>query len=281
MEHIIHHALHDTIGILPFLFMTYLAIELLERYAGEKTVILMGNARWSGPLLGALFGIFPQCGFSVSMSGLYARRVITRGSLLAVFLATSDEMLPILISKSAPVSLIIRVLFIKFAAAAAAGLLVDWGSGLLPLNAPKEKSPGDDDGCSCHHRNVLMCALTHTLKIFLFLLAVTILFTALVETVGPDRLAGLILNRPVLGELLAGLIGLIPNCASSVIITELYLQGGMSASAMLSGLMVGSGVGLLVLFRMNTSWKDSLVNLLLLYCSGVLLGMLLGPILSL
>lgn len=215
------------------------------------------------------------------MSGLYARRVITRGSLLAVFLATSDEMLPILISKSAPVSLIIRVLFIKFAAAAAAGLLVDWGSGLLPLNAPKEKSPGDDDGCSCHHRNVLMCALTHTLKIFLFLLAVTILFTALVETVGPDRLAGLILNRPVLGELLAGLIGLIPNCASSVIITELYLQGGMSASAMLSGLMVGSGVGLLVLFRMNTSWKDSLVNLLLLYGSGVLLGMLLGPILSL
>ena len=147
--------------------------------------------------------------------------------------------------------------------------------------APKEKSPGDDDGCSCHHRNVLMCALTHTLKIFLFLLAVTILFTALVETVGPDRLAGLILNRPVLGELLAGLIGLIPNCASSVIITELYLQGGMSASAMLSGLMVGSGVGLLVLFRMNTSWKDSLVNLLLLYGSGVLLGMLLGPILSL
>ena len=274
--HVAEHALLESLKILPFLLLTYLAIELIEHHAEEKTVTLIHRAGRFGPVIGGALGVIPQCGFSTATANLYAGGLITRGTLLAVFLSTSDEMLPIFLSHSLPGGFIAKILLFKACAGMLAGFLVDW----------LEKRFGhahhrhihdlcEREGCRCED-SVFKSALRHTLKIFLFIFAVSFLLGLAVEGVGHERLAAFILNRPVLGEGLAGIIGLIPNCAASVVITELYLEGGMSLGAMLSGLLVGSGVGLLVLFRMEHNWRDSLKTLGVLYVSGVVLGFLGG-----
>ena len=262
----------DCLKILPFLFLTYLAIEIIEEKAEEKTVELVNRSGKLGPVIGGALGVIPQCGFSAATSNLYASGIITRGTLIAVFLSTSDEMLPILISRSVPVSFIIKVLVYKMLCGIAAGMLIDFVERKLGRKNDRTiHEMCEQEGCKCED-GILKSALRHTIKIFLFLLAVTFIVSVAVEFVGTERISGFILNKPVIGELLAGLIGLIPNCAASVVITELYLQGGMTAGAMLSGLLVGSGVGLLVLFRMDRKRKDCFITLGLLYLSGVLLG---------
>ena len=196
------------------------------------------------------------------------------GTLIAIYLSTSDEMLPILISENAPTLLILKILALKAAAGMLAGLLID-----LLLREPERElcieELCQEAGCKCEE-SIWKSALRHTVKIFGFLLLVTFVLNFVIETLGEERLAGFLLNRPVVGELLAGLIGLIPNCAASVVITELYLSGGMGAGAMLSGLLVGAGVGVLVLCRVHHDWKDNLKTIALLYASGVVLGLLMG-----
>ena len=264
----------DAVKLLPFLFLAYLAIEWIEDRAEEKTVaIIRAHASW-GPVLGAGLGVIPQCGFSAAVSNLYAGGLITRGTLLAVFLSTSDEMLPILISGGVPVAFILKVLAFKFAAGLLVGLLTDAVSRSRGRNRTLHELCERED-CHCED-GILRSAVKHTLKIFAFLAVVTFAMNLAVELLGADRLGSFILNRPVVGELLAGLIGLIPNCAASVVLTSLYLQGGISAGAMVSGLLVGSGVGLLVLLRMDRDWKDDLITLGILYGSGVLLGTAAG-----
>ena len=266
----------DSLKLLPFLFAAYLAIEIIEDRAEEKTVALVHRAgRW-GPVLGGLLGAVPQCGFSAATSNLYAGGLITRGTLLAVFLSTSDEMLPILISGGAPASFILKVLGYKVLAGVLAGIAVDTVEKKLGHERHKTLHElCEQEDCHCED-GILKSALRHTGKIFVFLFAVTLVMNAAVELLGPERLGSFILNRPVAGEFLAGIIGLIPNCAASVVLTSLYLQGAMSAGAMISGLLVGSGVGLLVLIRMNKDWKDNLVTLGVLYVSGVVFGLLAG-----
>lgn len=266
----------DSLKLLPFLFAAYLAIEIIEDRAEEKTVAIVHRAgRW-GPVLGGLLGAVPQCGFSAATSNLYAGGLITRGTLLAVFLSTSDEMLPILISGGAPASFILKVLGYKVLAGVLAGIAVDTVEKKLGHERHKTLHElCEQEDCHCED-GILKSALRHTGKIFVFLFAVTLVMNAAVELLGPERLGSLILNRPVAGEFLAGIIGLIPNCAASVVLTSLYLQGAMSAGAMISGLLVGSGVGLLVLIRMNKDWKDNLVTLGVLYVSGVVFGLLAG-----
>jgi len=274
--HVAEHALLDSLKILPFLLLTYLAIELIEHHAEEKTVALINQAGRFGPVIGGALGAIPQCGFSTATANLYAGGLITRGTLLAVFLSTSDEMLPILISNSMPLDFILKILLFKALAGMLAGFLLDGFE--RRFMSPRHRHIHDmceEEGCRCED-GVLKSALRHTLKIFLFIFAVSFLLGLAVESVGHERLAAFILNRPVLGELLAGLIGLIPNCAASVVITQLYLQGGMSLGAMLAGLLTGSGVGLLVLFRMEHNWKSSLQTLCILYLSGVTLGLIGG-----
>ena len=264
----------DAVKLLPFLFLAYLAIEWIEDRAEEKTVaIIRSHASW-GPVIGAGLGVVPQCGFSAAVSNLYAGGLITRGTLLAVFLSTSDEMLPILISGGAPTAFILKILAFKCAAGMLVGLLTDALSRSRARNRTLHELCERED-CHCED-GILRSALKHTLKIFAFLFAVTFAMNLAVELLGAERLGSFILNRPVAGELLAGLIGLIPNCAASVVLTTLYLQGGISAGAMVSGLLVGSGVGLLVLFRMDRDRKDDLITLGILYGSGVLLGMAAG-----
>ncbi|MBR6115557.1 MAG: arsenic efflux protein, partial [Oscillospiraceae bacterium] len=251
----------DGLKLLPFLFVAYLAIELIEDRAEEKTVALIHSAgRW-GPVIGAGLGVVPQCGFSAAVSNLYAGGLITRGTLLAVFLSTSDEMLPILISQRAPAAFILKVLSYKLLCGILVGVIVDTLE--LRFERARRKSLHElceQEDCRCED-GVLRSALRHTMKIFIFIFIVSFLMNVFVGLVGEERLGSLILNRPVAGELLAGLIGLIPNCAASVVLTSLYLQGGVSAGAMVSGLLVSSGVGLLVLVRMNKNWRDNLITL--------------------
>ncbi len=277
--HILEHTVEDNILILPFLFVTYLIIEALESHAGGSMQRALFKAHRAGPAVGAAIGVVPQCGFSAAASSLYAGGVITCGTLIAVFLSTSDEMLPILISETVAPGLILRILGVKVLAA----VLVGYGVDILlrRRGVPEETLHIDElcehSHCSCHeHKGIIRPALIHALEIFVFLFIVSFALNCIVEFLGEERLAALILNRPVIGELIAGLIGLIPNCAASVVITELYLAGGMRAGAMLAGLLAGSGVGMLVLFRTNRSRKDNLRILAVVYVSGVVLGGLAG-----
>ncbi len=267
----------DGIRLVPFLFLAYLVMEYLEHRTGEGVKRLMGWAGrqgriHAGPVIGGLLGAVPQCGFSAAASNLYAGRVITLGTLMAVYLSTSDEMLPILISERAPVRMILTVLGAKAVIGMAAGLIIDCVAG----RRGTEDGRGIHDICRqehCHcERGIFRSALSHTLRIAFFILLVTFLLNLVLHFAGEDVLANLILNRPVLGPALAGLVGLIPNCAGSVAITQLYLEGAMGAGAALAGLLAGSGVGLLVLFRVNLNRKENLRILGLLYGIGVIVG---------
>lgn len=264
----------DCLRLLPFLFAAYLVMELIEERAEEKTVALVHAAGNWGPVIGAGLGVVPQCGFSAAVANLYAGGIITRGTLLAVFLSTSDEMLPILLSHGAPGGLIARILLFKVLAGILVGVLTDTLEKRLGLahHATVHDLCQQED-CRCED-GVLVSALRHTGKIFVFLFAVTLAMDLAVALLGAERLGRFILNRPVAGELIAGLIGLIPNCAASVVLTSLYLQGAVSAGAMVSGLLVGSGVGLLVLLRMNRDRRDNLRTVGILYTGGVVLGLL-------
>ena len=271
---VLQDTLLDGLKLLPFLFLAYLAIELIEHHAGEKTMAAIHRSGRTGPIIGGLLGVIPQCGFSAAVANFYAGGVITRGTMIAVFLSTSDEMLPILLSENVPITLILRILAAKALAGMAAGFVID-RLERAPERELRIEELCEEAGCRCEE-SVWRSALRHTVKIFGFLLVITFALNLVVSAVGEERLAGFLLNRPVVGELLAGLIGLIPNCAASVVITELYLAGGMGAGAMLSGLLVGAGVGVLVLCRVHHDRKDNLKTVVLLYGSGVVLGLLLG-----
>lgn len=277
-------ALLDTVKLIPFLFLTYLAMEYLEHRSGAGAQRLIKKSGRLGPVIGGLLGIVPQCGFSAAASNLYAGRVITLGTLIAVYLSTSDEMLPILISERAPADMILKLLLAKAAVGMAAGMGIDF------LVRKKVLMKGRDGGeekhihdiceqehCHCE-RGIFRSALSHTAQIGFFVLVIGILLNTALYFVGEDALSGLILNRPVLGPVLAGLVGLLPNCAGSVVITQLYLQGAMGIGGTMAGLLTGSGVGLLVLFRVNHDKKENLKILALLYGIGVLVGIAVGLI---
>ncbi len=277
MIDVILETLLDTARILPFLFLTYLLMEYLEHRSGDAAGDLLRRSGRVGPLLGGLLGVLPQCGFSAAASGLYAGRIITAGTLLAVYLSTSDEMLPILISSGASPVFMLAVLGCKLCIGVAVGFVLDLVCSLFGRD--KQPSPQIEELCEREHcrcgEHFALSALRHTLNITLFLLAVNFLLNATVHFAGEERLAALVLDRPVLSNLLAAVVGLIPNCASSVVLTELYLSGVVSIGAMLSGLLVNAGVGLLVLFRNNRPLWDSLRLVGILWCVGALCGLLI------
>lgn len=260
----------DGVKLLPFLFLTYLAMEYLEHKAGQRMQAAIRSAGRGGPAIGSVLGVFPQCGFSTVASNLYAGRIITMGTLLAVFLSTSDEMLPIMISENVGAAVIFKILAVKVAVALAAGFMVDF------LFRGKRRQMRIGHLCEQHHchceNGIWKSALHHTVEIFLYIMAISLVLNLLIGWIGEDALGSLFLNRPVVGELLAALLGMIPNCASSVAITQLYLEGVMSAGAMTAGLLAGSGVGLLVLFRVNDDHRENFRILGLLYGIGVLGG---------
>lgn len=276
LEHAIEHTVLDTVKLIPFLFLTYLAMEYLEHRAGDKANTLVKKSGRLGPIFGSLLGIVPQCGFSAAASNLYAGRIITMGTLLSIYLSTSDEMLPILISEGAPASLIGKVLLIKVLIGMTAGFIID-----LFFHRKEEEHDHIHEICEhehCHcERGIFRSAISHTLQITLYILLVAFVLEVILGMVGEEALANMISDRPVLGPVLAGVVGLIPNCASSVVLTQLYLDlnGAMSFGTMLAGLLVNAGVGLLVLFRVNHDKKDNLRIVGLLYLIGVVAGIVL------
>ncbi|MGN0157069.1 MAG: putative manganese transporter [Lachnospiraceae bacterium] len=270
----------DSLKLLPFLFFTYLFMEYLEDRMTGKTGKILQKSGKTGPLWGAVLGMLPQCGFSAAASNLYTGRVITMGTLLAIYLSTSDEMLPILISEAVNPILIAKILLIKVAIGMTAGFLID----IVFERLLKQKRAEPDIHHFCEHEHchcgegILKPAIRHTIQIFFFIFLVSLCLNYVIEFLGTEVLANFILNKPVIGELLAGIIGLIPNCAASVVITQLYLDGILPFGTMMAGLLVSSGIGVLILFRVNDDRKANFKILFLLYTIGVVSGILLNLI---
>ena len=283
--HILSHSLLDSAVLIPFLFLTYLFMELLEHKAGDRLKGAIARAGRLGPLFGGLLGLIPQCGFSALAAGLFAGRIITPGTLLAVFLATSDEMLPIFLGAGVGAGQVFTVLGIKLGVAVLAGFLVD----LVLVKNRRElevEELCDEENCHCEERGIWLSALLHTAKIFAFVLVVNLALTSAFELIGEESIAAVMSNIPVLGALLSALVGLIPNCAASVLVATLWTNGVISGGAMLGGLLTGAGAGLLVLFRTNRHLRENLLLLGLLFGIGAVFGILfdltgLAPLLGL
>lgn len=276
---VLKDAVIDSVKILPLLFLTYLIMESVEHHTSKKLQNAVSKAGKVGPLLGSVLGAIPQCGFSGAAANFYAGGIISLGTLLAIFLSTSDEMLPILISESVSVILIIKILALKIIIGIITGFLVD---AITKRKKTIDLNHGIDEICKHEHCNcnngIFKSAVKHTVQIFGFILAVTIVLNFAIAMIGVDNLSNLILNKPVIGELLSGLIGLIPNCSSSVIITKLYLNNAMGLGALISGLCVNAGVGLLILYKVNRNLKENIKITGILYIAGVVAGIIIGAV---
>ncbi len=299
---VILHSLEEFVTILPFLFLTYLLMEFLEHKAGSKMERAIKHADKVGPLFGSLLGIIPQCGFSAAAAGLYSGRVITLGTLIAIFLSTSDEMLPLMIGHAHPLT-IVKILVLKIAIGMAAGFLIDLFCRVYQKqkHSSHKEEPHkhnhshkhehehehshneafaiheicEKDDCGCEEEKFWLSALIHTAKTGIFLLIVVLLLNIGIYFLGENALAHAFTSLPIVGHLAAGLIGLIPNCAASVVITKLYLENMITAGCMFSGLLVGAGMGLLLLFRIHPNKKKCFGVLALLYGIGTVCGMLI------
>lgn len=372
--HVLEHAFEDTWPLVPFLLVTYLVLEALEHAAGERVDAAVRRAGAAGPVVGALLGIVPQCGFSAMGATLYAGRVVTLGTLVAVFLSTSDEMLPLLVAERADAAPLAQILIAKAALAAATGLAIDLVLRALSRNArahaalrrlargaaPSEPSaapgapsrdlidelaeagegaehihrlcerdrcgcgaghggasaPDADRGCEghphghehghghghehghghghghgghgcCGHdrehggtgsavRSIVLSALSHTVQVTVFIFLVTCVLVALLETVGEPALSAFLSGNRALAVFAAALVGLVPNCAASVVITQLYLEGVLGFGALMAGSLVSAGVGYLVLFRTNRNARENAIVLVLIYAVGVFWGLVLS-----
>ena len=236
----------------------------------------MGGSRKVGPLAGGLIGVFPQCGLAAASASLYSGRVITLGTLVAVFLSSSDEMLPILISSAFSVVRILKIVGVKVVIAIASGYLVD-----LVFRKSADVDPAaQDEACRTfaeyeHKSNIFLCALRHTVEIFIYIFLFSFVLNIIIGSVGEERLSAIMNSVPVVGELVAALVGLIPNCASSVVITQLFIDGIIGPGPMFAGLLVNAGVGTLVLLKTNGNVKKSLAIIGLLYALGVVWGVLI------
>ncbi len=274
LPHIIIHTLQDNVWLILFLFLTYVVMEWLEHKAGGHANELIKKAGSAGPIIGAVVGIVPQCGFAAAASNLYAGRVISMGTLIAIFLATSDEVFPILMAHPGSVSIIFIIFGLKIVVGAVSGLVIDW---VFPVKEDHDHihEMCEDEHCHCE-KGVIRSALTHTVHIAIFILLVSFALNLVMHTVGEEALGNLVLNRPVIGQIVAAMIGLIPNCASSVVLTQLYLKGAMNFGALMSGLFVNAGVGLLILFRVNHHKEENLKIIGLLLAIGIVAGIIIG-----
>ena len=271
--------LKDTLTLVPFLFITYLVMEWLERRTEDQSVALLSRIGKLGPVVGAGVGIIPQCGFSAAAASLYSGGVISVGTLLAVFLSTSDEMVPIFISEAVSPSVIGKILLTKFLCAMITGLAADFIIRVVHYTFRTHKHihdlcEQDECGCEDEEGGIIHSALVHTVKVTVFIFFISLVISLLIGFIGADAIAAFLTGIPVLGVFLSGLIGLIPNCAASVVITQLYLQGMLTPGQLLAGLLVSAGVGILVLVRTNRHRGENLRVIAALYASGVFCGLL-------
>ncbi len=315
-EHVVSHTIADTLYLIPFLFLTYLAMEWIEHKTGKSTQNAIRRAGLAGPVIGGVLGAVPQCGFSAAAATLYAGRVVSLGTLFAVFLSTSDEMIPIFLAQQVELSTLFSILGFKIIVGIVIGLGIDIvmrikGAGDDSLRIHElcskdqcgckedcltcTKHPDavydhhDDcmDGCTHDHhahehnhdkhagwKAAFKSAAVHTIKVMVFIIVITLVLNIALETVGEDFIKAILGGDSFGAVLLSALVGFIPNCAASVVIAELYVQGILGSAAMISGLLVSAGIGLLVLCRANRKKLQNTVIIVGLYCAGVVCGLL-------
>lgn len=265
----------DSVKMLPFLFLAFLLMELLEYYYAGVSESLLGKVGKAGPAVGTLAGCIPQCGFSVLAANLYAGGVLSVGTLLAVFVATSDEAVLIIMAHPERAGEIGRLLVVKILIAVIAGYFIDWVFAKWIVRQEKTISLKKASNQIRRKWDVVRDALEHTCRIFLYLLIVTTVINIGIEILGIEKLSAFLLGDTIFQPVIAALIGLIPNCASSVILTQLYLSGAITFASVIAGLCTGAGVGLIVLFKMNKDKKESFRILFMLFFVGVIAGEIL------
>ena len=273
MLDVIKDTVIDSLKLLPFLFLTFLLMEYFEHKMKNKSKKIVEKAGKFGPIIGSFLGVIPQCGFSVAATNLYATRIITLGTLISIYLSTSDEMLPILLSEKVEFSLIAEVLLIKIIVGIICGFIIDL------VYRKKEKVEirefCHDKHYDCEH-SILKSTLKHTFDIFMFIFIISFVLNLAFSYLGEEVISSILMKNSIFGSFLTSLLGLIPNCFSSVLITQLYLKNTISFASMIGGLLTGSGVALLVLFRVNKDKKQNFRILLLLYLIGALTGLLIS-----
>ena len=280
MIDIITETLIDSIKILPFLFLSYLLIEYIEHKSSHKLEKALSASGKYSKVVGSILGIIPQCGFSAVAANLFSSRVITIGTLVAVFLATSDEAIPILLTYPEKSKDLIMILVIKFIIA----VVID---AILNLKKNKEAKFDNDEmhthmhdickDCDCDH-GLLKSSIKHTLSIFLFLVVITFIINIAVELIGDENFSKIILSGSILQPFVASIIGLIPNCAASVLLSKLYVDGALSLGSIIAGLSTGAGVGGIILFKTNKNLKENLSILGLVYLIGAFCGIFIDLI---
>jgi len=266
--------LFDTLKLLPYLIVTFIILELLEHKMNDKNEKLLRKNKKFGPLVGGVLGALPQCGFSTMASNLFSGRVITMGTLIAVFLSTSDEMLPIMLGEKVDILFILKVVGFKILIGILTGYLIDL---IYKKKIDKNihiKELCDDEHCECEKHGIIISSLIHTLKIALFVLLANIIINLIIFYISEDTLKNVLLNKNIFTYFISSLIGLIPNCASSVIMTELYLSNLITIGNLLSGLLTGSGLGILLLFKTNSNLKENITIMSIIYFIGVLVGII-------
>lgn len=274
MKEVILDTIIDSLKLIPFLLVAFLIIELLEHKLNNKTKNIITKSKKIGPIIGSLLGVIPQCGFSVMATNLYITRIITLGTLISIYLSTSDEMLIIMISEKVEISLILKILLIKIFFGIVYGLIIDKIINKKKKDKETNYELCDEEHCDCNH-SILLSAIKHTLYITLFIFIITLIINTIFTLLGDNYLSKILLNNSTLSSFITSLIGLIPNCAASVILTELYLNSTISLGALIGGLLTSSGSSLLVLIKNNKNQKENLSIILLLYALGVLSGIII------
>lgn len=274
MKEVILDTIVDSLKLMPFLLVAFLIIELLEHKLNNKTKNIITKSKKIGPIIGSLLGVIPQCGFSVMATNLYITRIITLGTLISIYLSTSDEMLIIMISEKVEISLILKILLIKIFFGIVYGLIIDKIINKKKKDKETNYELCDEEHCDCNH-SILLSAIKHTLHITLFIFIITLIINTIFTLLGDNYLSKILLNNSILSPFITSLIGLIPNCAASVILTELYLNSTISLGALIGGLLTSSGSSLLVLIKNNKNQKENLSIILLLYTLGVLSGIII------
>lgn len=284
MHEIIHltmHTLKDTLNLLPFFLVSFLIIELIEHKLTNKTKEIIEKSGKLGPLFGSTLGMIPQCGFSVLGTNLYITRIISLGTLISIYLSTSDEMLPILLSRNASISVILSLLFTKFIIGMIAGFIIDFVLNKKEHKKIKEDyTICDEEHCHCDEENIFVSSLKHTFKTYFFIFIITFILNYIMDKFGNEFIENIFMKNNILSPFISSLIGLIPNCGASVILTELYLSNVISYGGVIAGLLTGSGVGILVLFRNNKDLKENLLVLSLIYFIGVFSGVIINLLFS-
>lgn len=295
----------DTIKLVPFLLVTYLAMEAIEHSASSRVKTVVERSGAAGPLVGAALGALPQCGFSAMAATLFAGRVVTAGTLVAVILSTSDEMIPIFIARQAPLGKMLSIMGFKLLVGLVVGLCLDGAlrarhiaqrgpqihelcvrahchceeleDGQEPTQTAHEAQPHAHGHAHGHGRwAILRSACAHTAQVSLFIFLVTLVCGLVIEGVGEDALGAILVNHPLRATFLTGLVGLVPNCGVTVVITELYLEGTLGAGPMMAGLLASGGMGLLVFWRTNPDVRQNLALTGFLYVVAVIVGLAIG-----